>query len=304
MSNRFFEKRSFEIKDEFYIFSMNSADMGTIVEFRSGNTAARHGVNFFDIIEFSDEEKDFLSESLFEYGKRSVLAVDSKKRRAVFFLRDFVFSCHVCLAVVFLMPAADVCGVIREITGVEVSGSAQLTSSDPGLIETNVYSYVTDFLYRYGSIHRLKPEMAEDSELLGKILKEVAGICYINADLKTEPRDVTDKFVRTDVIFSEGFCALALFIVFMFARRYAANRSAEVLIRPKKDYFYIDMVFDLYNDSYDDSGLKYLEALSSGMDVLYGFKIVDRQVKVSFVPFYPDIGQTGVKNQLFFELDL
>ena len=303
MCNRFYEKRSFEIKDEFYIFSMNGADMGTIVEFRSGNTSVRHGVNFFDIIEFSDEEKTFLSESLCEYGKKSLLAVDLKRRRAILFLRDFVFSCHVCMAVVFLMPAADVCGVMREIPGVEISDTARLISSAPDMIETNVYSYVTDFLYRYGSIRGFKPEIADGSELLGKI-KDVAGICYVNADLKTEPRDLTDKLVKTDVIFSEGFCVLALFTVFMFARRYASDRSVKVLVRPKKDCFYIDIFFDLYNDNYDNYGLKYLQSLSSGLNVLYGFRIADRQVKVSFVPFYPDIGQTGVKNQLFFELDL
>ena len=294
----------FEIKDEFYILSMDGADMGAIVEFRSGNILAHQGANFFDIMEFSNKEMDFLSENLFAFKKNPVLAIDVKKRRAVLFFRNFVFSSHICFAFAFLLPAADVCIALTNNINEEIiiSDTAKSLCSRTYKFDENVYSYVSDVIYKYRCM--LIPELDTYAALIKNTVTSASEICYIDVNCIIEAVDLNDKMAQTDIIFSEGFCDAALFISMLFARRYAVRRNVDIFIKPGKDCFYIDFVFELYDDSFVDYGIRFLEELSLKMNVLFYFTADKRQVKISFAPFYPDIGLTGVKNPLVFKSDI
>ena len=297
------------INDNWYVFSVAKGYFGEIISerSRSGNSAV--GKNIFKYLKMRDEEIDFFLTKLSSNGRDVVCsACDRNGLRAVFFFGFMARSTSICIAVV---PNTSLACISRAIFNSDfqglcvsdgVNGVAVARMDKKQFAEDNATSmYLSGVFRQIMKAEKLRlEENSEPVEDIRDVALEIGSFMGVEIGFDHD-FDPNELYGSRHEVFDGRACAALIFVLAAVARTHSRDGRLNVFAIRGVSGCLLEFSFNKKSDGWQNAVKRLTDTVRERHNLPISFDVSDSFVKLSFIPYYEDLGFVGAKeNEIYF----
>ena len=283
--------------DNAYLFSLARENFGRIIIDRSSRSC-KSGENVFDVLKIDRDELEFLLGAVGR-GETSCAALIGRANgepRAVMFMIGLCRFTSMCLCIELEASASAVASVICDgaVEGISASdGLGRLAASESGLDQLKeAYEYIVRVLDGVSELCMMKT--ARQSVSVHEIRRiAISASDFIGISPDVNAYCLGEPSLDTGRVFAGGFCASAIIIMAMMARKYSSGRELALAVCDGGSGVQIDFCFD--GDDVPDQMISDILMVAGANNVVMSYRNDEGIHHFGLIPHYEDVGLVGLK---------